>query len=199
MVIHLRKYSDLYLECQLYLLSRVWLILVAGVGNAQPRPWDYETHELTSALPRDVFGTRYGIRTHESSEWKSDVLGQLDEPSVFSGDVRSRTGVYKNVNDTLLSGCIGFEVLGTSTNYHKGGRLYIRRPIDTGQNSWLNQWPLPGSKRLDSKCVTVWWCCAETAWNCTNLVSQLLVKILSVYCLIHLRDRIIPTTKYHQL
>lgn len=123
----------------------------------------------------------------------------LHQPSIFGGDVRSRTGVYKNVNDTLLSGCIGFEVFGTSTNYHKGGRLYIRRPIDTGQNSWLNQWPLPGSKRLGSKCVTVCWCCTEAAWNCTNLVSQLLVKILSVYCLIHLRVRIIPTTKYHQL
>ena len=155
MVMYLRKYSDLYLECQLYLLSRMWLIyfLEAGEGLEPPKVfWTlpaYETGEIPTSLPRDVFCTRYGIRTHESSEWKSDVLGQLDEPSILSGDVRSRTGVYKNVNDTLLSGCIGFEVLGTSTNCHKGGRLHIRRPIDTGQNSWLNQWPLPGSKRFE--------------------------------------------------
>lgn len=45
----------------------------------------------------------------------------LDEPSVlFSGDVRSRTGVCTNVHTTFLSDCIGFEVLGTSTNNHKG-------------------------------------------------------------------------------
>ena len=80
-----------------------------------------------------------------------NLLSQsIDECALFSGDVRSRTGVYKNVNDTLLSGCIGFEVLGTSTNCHKGGRLYIRRPIDTGQNSWLNQRPLSGSKRFQA-------------------------------------------------
>lgn len=130
-----------------------YLFLEAGEGLEPPKVfWTlpaYETGEIPTSLPRDVFGTRYGIRTHESSEWKSDVLGQLDEPSMFSGDVRSRTGVYKNVNDTLLSGCIGFEVLGTSTNCHKGGRSHIRRPIDTGQNSWLNQWPLPGSKRFE--------------------------------------------------
>lgn len=116
-----------------------------------------------------------------SREWKSLVL--VDRRMChFSGDVRSRTGVYKNVNDTLLSGCIGFEVLGTSTNYHKGGRLHIRRPIDTGQNYRLNRRPLSGSKRLGSKCVTVWRGSNEAAWNCTNLVSQLLEKILSVYC-----------------
>ena len=118
----------------------------------------------------------------------------------FCGDVRVRTGVCTNVYTILLSDCIGFEVLGTSTNYHEESRLHIRRPIDTGQNfSVKPKTSFRVYKRLGSKCVTVWRGSNEAAWNCTNLVSQLLEKILSVYCLIHLRDRIIPTTKYHQL
>lgn len=88
---------------------------------------------------RSLICTRYGIRIRVAG-MKILSPRPLDEPSIlFSGDVRSRTGVCTNVHTTFLSDCIGFEVLGTSTNNHNGGRLHIRRPIDTGQNSWLTK------------------------------------------------------------
>lgn len=40
------------------------LFFVAEVGNAQPRPLGYEPSELTSALPRNIFCTPSGTRTH---------------------------------------------------------------------------------------------------------------------------------------
>ena len=106
--------------CQLMRLVRYQLLypaiyFVAHNGNAPPFP---------------VY--TYGVLTYRPMRQ-------------FCGDVRVRTGVCTNVYTILLSDCVGFEVLGTSTNCHKGSRLHIRRPIDTGKISWLIQRPLPGS------------------------------------------------------
>ena len=62
------------------------------------------------AVTFSTFGTRYGIRIRVAG-MKILSPRPLDEPSVlFSGDVRSRTGVCTNVHTTLLSDRIGFEV-----------------------------------------------------------------------------------------
>ena len=66
----------------------MWLILVAGVGNAQPRPWDYETHKLTSALPRNIYFERtFGI---EPIDKQFKAAAKLTQPQNLLTIILSR-------------------------------------------------------------------------------------------------------------
>ena len=65
------------------------------MGNAQPRPWDYETHELTSALPRNLsidLGSMQALVIYSTPMELPNGLSPFNRVSVLKFPVRTPPG-----------------------------------------------------------------------------------------------------------